>query len=347
MDRTERFYRIDHLLRANRVVPAKRFLEELEISLATFKRDVEYMRSRFHAPIKWDRATNGYSFTTSPQGAPRYELPGLWFNPSEIHALLAMEHLIEKMQPGMLSPRLTPLKARLQELLGSTDHSAKEIRRRVRILPMGNRAVSMTGFEIIASALLNRQRVFLRYWGRNRGEETSRDVSPQRLVHYRDNWYLDAWCHLRDGLRSFSLDCVREARPRATTSIDVPESELDAILGSGYGIFSGREVTWAKLRFAPQAARWVSAASWHPEQRASFDAQGHYQLEVPYSDARELVMDKPATSAEVVIQTATVCGLIRPLKTGNLHTGYFRGRVYGEKEEAKAIPGKTQVRFAA
>ena len=53
MDRTERFYKIDQLLRANRVVPVKRFLDELEISLATFKRDIEYMRSRFHAPIKW------------------------------------------------------------------------------------------------------------------------------------------------------------------------------------------------------------------------------------------------------------------------------------------------------
>ncbi|MGQ0577599.1 MAG: helix-turn-helix transcriptional regulator, partial [Betaproteobacteria bacterium] len=105
MDRTERFYRIDQLLRASQMVPAKRFLAELQISLATFKRDIEYMRSRFHAPIKWERATNGYSFTTPPQGAPRYELPGLWFNPSEIHALLAMEHLIERMQPGLLAPR--------------------------------------------------------------------------------------------------------------------------------------------------------------------------------------------------------------------------------------------------
>jgi len=291
MDRTERFYRIDQLLRANRVVPVKRFLDQLEISLATFKRDIEYMRSRFHAPIKWDRATNGYSFTIPPQGAPHYELPGLWFNPSEIHALLAMEHLIERMQPGMLAPRLNPLKARLQELLGSTDHSAKEIRRRVRLLPMANREVSMTGFETIASALLNRRQVFLRYYVRSRDEETRRDVSPQRLVHYRDNWYLDGWCHLRDGLRSFSLDCVREAKPRNETAIDVPESELDTVLGSGYGIFAGREVTWAKLRFSPQAARWVASERWHPEQRASFDAQGRYQLEVPYSDARELVMD--------------------------------------------------------
>lgn len=43
MDRTERFYKIDQPLRANRAVPARRFVEELEISLATFKRDVNLL----------------------------------------------------------------------------------------------------------------------------------------------------------------------------------------------------------------------------------------------------------------------------------------------------------------
>ena len=56
MDRTERFYKIDQLLQTRRPgVPAAEFLEELGISLATFKRDLEYMRERLNAPIVWDR----------------------------------------------------------------------------------------------------------------------------------------------------------------------------------------------------------------------------------------------------------------------------------------------------
>lgn len=72
MDRTERFYKIDRLLRQNRHVPISRFLEELDISLATFKRDIEYMRSRLHAPIVWDRAENGNSLTAPQKDAPRH-----------------------------------------------------------------------------------------------------------------------------------------------------------------------------------------------------------------------------------------------------------------------------------
>jgi len=36
-----------------------------------------------------------------------------------------------------------------------------------------------------------------------------REVSLQRLVHLRDNWYLDAWCHLRNDVRSFSIDAIQ------------------------------------------------------------------------------------------------------------------------------------------
>lgn len=301
MDRTERFYKIDRLLRQNRHVPVDRFLEELDVSLATFKRDIEYMRSRLHAPIVWDREANGYSFTVASKDAPRYELPGLWFNASEIHALLMMERLLENIDPGVLAKRLEPLKARLTALLESADHSAEEVRQRVKVLTMGSRRLPAGGFEIAANALLNRKRLFIRYRGRVNGEDTEREVSPQRLVHYRDNWYLDAWCHMRKGLRSFSMDCVRDAEMRPGAAIDVPVADLDSALGQSYGIFSGEEVAWAKLRFSPVAARWVAAEAWHPRQRSTIEPDGRYVLEVPYSDDRELLRDILKFGADVEV----------------------------------------------
>jgi len=50
-------------------------------------------------------------------------------------------------------------------------------------------------------------------------------------------------------------------------------------------------VQWATLRFTPERARWVAAETWHPKQRGHFEADGHYRLELPYADPRELVMD--------------------------------------------------------
>ncbi|MFX7571027.1 WYL domain-containing protein, partial [Acinetobacter baumannii] len=82
-------------------------------------------------------------------------------------------------------------------------------------------------------------------------------LSPQRLVYYRDNWYLDAWCHLREAMRSFSLDAIASTKLKTDSAIEISDDTLDQHFTQGYGIFSGVDVQWAVLRFSPERARWV------------------------------------------------------------------------------------------
>jgi len=290
MDRLERFYKIDHLLKEARAVPFGALQASLGVSRATLKRDLAYMKDRFNAPIEFDRDTGGYRFGR-PRAGPRYELPGLWFSAAEIHALLTALQLLTGLEPGLLDGRVAPLTERLRAILGTGDHSWQEVEKRIRILQPGRRQSKAAHFATLAAALLKRQRLALRHFNREKNRETTRDVSPQRLVHYRDNWYLDAWCHLRNDLRSFAVDAIRDASLKDERAREVAKAELDAYLKSGYGIFAGRAVEWASLRFTPEAARWVAAQSWHTEQRARFEADGSYLLELPYADDRELVME--------------------------------------------------------
>src|SRR2546421_234027 len=260
------------------------------MSRASVKRDLEYMRSRFNAPIEYEREANGYRFG-KPRSGPRYELPGLWFNGSEVLALLTMLQMLTNLQPGLLDGQATPLAERLRAILGRGDHSWEEVEKRIRILMPGRREAKADHFAVIAAALLKRMRLNIRHYNRKEDRESERELSPQRLVHYRDNWYLDAYCHGKQALRSFAVDAIRDARLLDAKARDMPKAELDEYLKSGYGIFGGREVEWATLRFTSEAARWVSAQSWHSKQRARFEPDGTYVLELPYANDRELLMD--------------------------------------------------------
>ena len=290
MDRTERFYKIDQMLQAGPSVSFARLQEALGISRAQVKRDLAYMRERLNAPIEYDRDSNGYRFG-KPLAGPRYGLPGLWFSAAEIHALLTMQHLLENLQPGLLTPHVKPLLARFSAILGSGDHSQGEVTRRVRVLHQAARELKHERFAIAATATLNRRRLKIRHYNRMEDRETERVISPQRLVHYRDNWYLDAYCHLRHDLRSFAVDAIRAAEPLDERAKEIPKAELDAYLKSGYGIFAGKNVAWAKLKFSPHAARWVATQNWHSKQKGEAGKDGSYCLTLPYSDDRELVMD--------------------------------------------------------
>src|SRR5688500_1166202 len=210
MERLERVYKIDQHLKERKVVPFAALKDALEVSPATLKRDIEYMRERFNAPIEYVREDNGYRFG-KPRSGPRYELPGLWFNAAEVHALLTTLQLLTNLQPGLLDGQVEPLVERLRGILGSGDHSWEEIVTRIRIFQPERREAKAAHFSTIAAALLKRSQLWIRHYNRKEDRETEREISPQRLVHYRDNWYVDGYCHLRNDLRSFAVDAIREA----------------------------------------------------------------------------------------------------------------------------------------
>ncbi len=306
MDRTERFYKIDQMIHDRTVVTFTELLDALEVSRATLKRDLEYMRNRLNAPIIWDRdagAGGGYRFDTPhAEAGAQYELPGLWFNANEVHALLTMQHLLTDLDPGgMLTPHVQPLMARLNSLLGSGENTAEEIRRRVLIVGLGKRDMKLAHFEKVGSALLRRKRLAITYFARGSGETTEREVSPQRLVYYRGNWYLDAWCHLRNDIRNFAIDSIRAAEVIEKKAREVSHRSMDEVLGPGYGIFSGRKLQHAVLRFTPERARWVAQETWHPKQKGRVEADGSWHLEFPYADHRELIMDILKFGADVEV----------------------------------------------
>ena len=288
MDRTERFYKIRRRLIEKGALTRREVEEELEISHATFKRDIEYMRDRLNVPIVWSREREAYLLDP---GADVAELPGVWFSPAEIYALLEIEHLLERLQPGLLGRQLDPLRTRMRALLERGDRGHREIRRRIRVLALGSRRVNREVFEALSVGLLSRRRIRIRHLKRGSGEISERVVSPQRLVHYRYNWYLDAWCHVRKDLRVFAVDAIKSALVVEEPAREVADESMDRVLGAGYGIFSGAETQTAVLRFTPERARWVADEVWHSRQAGRIEADGSYVLELPYSQEPELVMD--------------------------------------------------------
>jgi len=289
MDLTDRIYRLDRILRKARSPVSRSALQEkLECSRATVGRVIGQMRLYFNAPIEYDRRAGGYRYALSDEGP--YELPGLWFNASELHSLLAAHQLLANAQPGLLEGDLAPLLARIERILAARGIARGEVGRRVRILRMAARCSEPEAFRIVADALLSRRRLRLTYHGRARDERTAREVSPQRLTHYRDNWYLDTWDHGRRALRSFSVDRIRAALTLDKPAADIAEARLDGHFASAYGIFAGKPTKTALLRFTAECARWVADEVWHPEQKGRFDG-GDYLLEIPYADPRELVRD--------------------------------------------------------
>ena len=327
MNRTERFYRIELLLKSRGTVSFAALLAELGVSPATLKRDLQYLRDRLSAPIVYDAFDNGYRFAAAAGDAgrqARHELPGLWFSENEIHALLTMHQLLAGLDDdGVLARHLHPLMEKLQGMLGTDEAQARALMRRVKVIVTAHRRAPSRHFELLGSALLQRRRVWLRYFKRSDRSTSEREVSPQRLVNHRNTWYLDAWCHASEGLRRFALDAMLEARALEAKAKNVALRDLEAALDAGYGIYGGggAKLKWATLVFNADAAQWVANEQWHAEQKACWRDDGRYELQVPYSDPTELSMDILRHGDSVVVEGDKA---LASLIAGKLHSAAAR-----------------------
>ncbi len=301
MRKADRIYKLENLLKNRKFISRKELESVLEVSRATLTRDIEFLRSQLNAPLVYDPELMGYRLEKSNDLGEIHELPGMWFNETEIHALLSIESLLESIQPGLLAPHIAPLKQRLNAILGEGKHVPDEIRRRILLQPATPRHLRLEHFQACATATLSRRRLRLTHHDRHFDTVNQREVSPQRIVRYKENWYLDTWCHQREAIRTFAIDALRGAEILDQSVVEVPDAELDAVLASGYGIYAGKEVTWATLRFTPWQGRWTSNEIWHPEQRSHYDEEGRYILEVPYSATTELIMDIMKYGPEVEV----------------------------------------------
>lgn len=315
MDRFDRFYEIHRLLTGARYpIPSHQLDEALECSPATRKRIIRNMRLFLNAPIVYDREHQGYRYEPDADGGS-YELPGLWFNASELHALLAMHELLSHVQPGLMDQQLSPIADRIQQLLKLVNPGDEDIARNIRIIGIAHRQPGRH-FQTLASAIVQNRRLAIAYRSRQTGDVSTREVSPQRLVHYRDNWYLDAWCHLRNDLRSFAVEEITKARTLDDRAKAISDDRLTHHFASAYGIFAGEAKKQAVLRFRNPRARWIAKEQWHPEQTGAWLDADHYELRIPYGDPTELVMDilRHGSSVEVIAPSALKEAVQRELR---------------------------------
>lgn len=311
MDRLQRIYRLHRLLSVRKYpVSLAAICDDLECSRASVNRIFQEMRLYFDAPIQYDRARNGYFYARTDRP---YELPGLWFSPAELFALLSAQHLLSNVQPGFLDRQLAPLRDQISRLLNQGSTPSDQLNRRIRILAIASRKTNPKWFDCVADAVLQRKRLAITYYSRGSDEVSDREVSPQRLTHYRDNWYLDAWCHQKKSLRIFAFECIRQATALKKPARNVSEAYLNRQLASGYGIFAGTPRHIAVLLFNAKRARWVAEEEWHPQQQSRWREDGRYELSVPYADPRELVMDILKCGADV--EVVGPCELREGVKT--------------------------------
>jgi proteasome accessory factor C len=192
MDKFDRIFQLHAILVSRKTaIPLEDLMARLECSKATLHRAINVLKDTLRAPVIFDAAGGGYRYA-AVSGQNTFELPGLWFTPGELQALAVMQNLLKDLGGGLLSEHLGPLSKRLDELTQHRRLNLGEAASRLRFPAIASRPAGMA-FQTVAAATLQRKQLWLEYHARETDVRSERTVSPQRITHYRESWYLDLW----------------------------------------------------------------------------------------------------------------------------------------------------------
>lgn len=297
MANLDKLYRLHQILDGRRTPIRKRDLaERLDRSEKSVDRHIMEMRDYYGAPI----LVSGAGVFYDRSRADSWELPGLWMTRDETQSLLLLLDILNRFGNGLMNEELKGVRSRIDRMLASRGVSRKELERRVRIIPIGHRVTGDLELSSSFNALVDRKQLYIKYQD-FRSQRSNRSISPQRLIYYRDNWYLHAWCHTKNGLRTFSIARISHSAVTDEHAIEIAEEELDDYFKSSYGVFAGSPRQWARLRFLPAVAAEIARQRWHPDQVGKWE-ELEYVLTIPYSQSTELMQDILKHTPYVVIE---------------------------------------------
>lgn len=202
MSKTDNMLAILWLLRSGKRLTAGQLAEALEINVRTVYRYIDALCAS-GVPIIADAGHHGgYTLLQPFTDAP------LLFDLNEQKALIhAAAFAQEAGYP--FSEDLKRAIAKLKRYANDEQRGAMERHSKgvEVILPPANPLLESILKELELSAA-NGQTLCIEYQKSYQTDHRSRQIDPYGLVHWKANWYLVAFCHLRGDIRSFRVDRI-------------------------------------------------------------------------------------------------------------------------------------------
>ncbi len=284
-------YRVHEILKdrsVNYPISKAELAQLISCPLRSLERPLKTLKEQYGAPLAFTKKDpSGYYY----QDGEDFDLPGVWFNKEELASLVCIRQIIKDFPQGAASKTLDQFWKRIEKVSFEEGQLPENLwTNKLRVIPIAGREIPDLVFRFVVEALAHGKRCRIHY--KALGKPLSeREISPLQLVRYKDNWYLDSWCHERNEFREFALSRIKQIDILPQKIISKPQKLIDQFFSDAYGIFTGTADKKALIKFTGIAAEEMQQQVWHPKQRIIRADEKELLLEIPFSRDTELLMD--------------------------------------------------------
>jgi predicted DNA-binding transcriptional regulator YafY len=255
MSALERICFIDSAIREHGGVRLRRVAERFEVSERQVKRDLEYMRDRLNAPLRYVRERERYEYAERYTALANIDQKALLF------------YVFVRAASGTLAYVPVSETAGLQTLLDSIPKALRPLAERIRYELPDYEPPDEGTMSVILASLESGRRFDVCYRDAD-GKETERQAAALRLLNYAGVWYCVAWDLHKSAMRIFRLSRIRSIALAKECPAGLPDQEtVERYLAGSYGVFKGPDAQDAVIRFYGWARSVVEREVWHPGQK--------------------------------------------------------------------------------
>lgn len=258
----ERFLRIDELLRQESRYTQEDLARACEVSQRQMREDLNFLRDRYDAPLAYNRE-QGWHYTD-----PTWRLPSISLSQGELLALMTASQTLS----GYGGVYQKELRSALEQLAKRLpDQSRIDLQQlaheRMIFAPGASLSLDPQIWRTVVEATQTRRRLWLHYFAASRRKESEREFDPYLIHVFRaTNLYLIGYCHLRQDIRWFRVDRIRQARLLETRFEVNPEFDAKTHLEKLFQVEVGGEPHLIEIEFDSQTAPFVKERRWHSSQ---------------------------------------------------------------------------------
>ncbi len=248
------------------------------------QRDIEFIRDRLYAPLKYDTKNRGYYYEDAG-----YEIPPIWFRENELISIILALKLSSTIPEKSLKQSLIRVLETIIESNSSKKINISELMNKVSVKNIEYYKVDGIIFQQVLSSLYSRKTIEITYYSPHKKEETKRIIVPVNLLCYMGRWHLIAYCSLKRDLRNFAVSRIKEIK-EVESKIEIPNTlrDIQMYINKTFGVISNDKKIDVCLQFNKNVADWIKEQVWHDSQEVIENDDGSIYLKFPVSDFREL-----------------------------------------------------------
>jgi proteasome accessory factor B len=280
----ERMLRIHQALQSGKFPNASTLAQEIEVATKTIHRDIEFMRDRLGLPVEFDSRRNGYHYTEEVSAFPNIQI-----TEGEIFALIVAEKALQQYRgTNFEKPLLSAIRKMEQSLPDTISLNLADIEQTISFRTRAEPILNLEIFDTLARAAAHRQQIELAYRKPGRKEAEPRLVDPYHLANINGEWYLFAYDHARQDIRTFVPVRVQSVKLTGKTFERPQKFSLAKRLRDSFGVRSGEGEYEVVIRFNARAADYVREKKWHESQQLCELKGGGVELRMKLSSLMEI-----------------------------------------------------------